>query len=98
MDINAAAKRMAKDLKQRKMDKLKILKQYSKDSGTIVRSTSDLSPLEEWLIMKLESRVPGEEEIIKQLKGLLNLQTFHKRPIQTLDIEEIISNYEKQKT
>ena len=29
------------------------LKQYQKETGTIMRSTSDLSPLEIWLIQKL---------------------------------------------
>lgn len=32
---------------------VKILQQYAKESGTTARSTSDLSPLEEWLIIKL---------------------------------------------
>ena len=32
-----------------------ILKQYSKESGTIIRSTSDLSPLEVWLIQQLKN-------------------------------------------
>ena len=29
---------------------VKILKKYAKEKGTMVRGTSDLSPLEEWLI------------------------------------------------
>lgn len=32
---------------------VEILRQYAKENGTIVRSTSDLSPLEEWLLIKL---------------------------------------------
>lgn len=28
------------------------LKEYSKETGSLVRSTSDLSPLEEWLFIK----------------------------------------------
>jgi hypothetical protein len=32
---------------------IEILKEYATESGTIVRSTSDLSPLEMWLIRKL---------------------------------------------
>jgi len=42
-----------------------MLKQYAKENCVITRSTSDLSPLEEWLIVKLyeEARVG---EISKQ--------------------------------
>ena len=32
---------------------VKILKQYAKEKGNMVRGTSDISPLEEWLIIKL---------------------------------------------
>jgi len=32
---------------------VKLLKQYAKESGNTVRSTTDLGPLEEWLIIKL---------------------------------------------
>lgn len=32
---------------------IEILRQYAKESGTNVRSTSDLSPLEEWLLNTL---------------------------------------------
>ena len=32
---------------------VKILKQYADEKHTTVRGTSDLSPLEEWLIIKL---------------------------------------------
>ena len=32
---------------------VKILKLYAIENNTIVRSTSDLSPLEEWLLSKL---------------------------------------------
>jgi len=35
------------------MKATEIIKQYAKEEGTIVRSTSDLSPFEEWLIVKL---------------------------------------------
>lgn len=30
-----------------------LLREYAKEKGTIVRSTSDLSPLEEWLVIKI---------------------------------------------
>jgi len=36
---------------------IKILKQYAKENGVIARSTSDLSPLELWLIGKLIKEV-----------------------------------------
>jgi hypothetical protein len=32
---------------------VEILRQHAQEQGTIVRSTSDLSPLEEWLILKV---------------------------------------------
>jgi hypothetical protein len=32
---------------------VELLKEYAVEQGTIVRSTSDLSPLEEWLLVKL---------------------------------------------
>lgn len=30
-----------------------ILKEYANEKGVIVRSTSDISPLEEWLLIKV---------------------------------------------
>ena len=35
------------------MEAVDILKQYAKEKSVIVRSTSDLSPLEEWLLIQL---------------------------------------------
>ena len=32
---------------------VKILHEYAKEQGIVPRSTSDLSPLEEWLILRL---------------------------------------------
>ena len=32
---------------------IKLLRQYAKENGATVRSTSDLSPLEEWLFYKI---------------------------------------------
>ena len=32
---------------------IKILRQYADETGSLVRSTSDLSPLEEWLLIQL---------------------------------------------
>ena len=32
---------------------VKILKQYAHENGTMVRGTTDLSPLEMWLILRL---------------------------------------------
>lgn len=34
---------------------VRILKQYAKECGTLPRSTSDLSPMEEWLILQLHA-------------------------------------------
>ena len=34
---------------------MELLQEYAKEQGTIVRSTSDLSPLEEWLLVKLSN-------------------------------------------
>jgi hypothetical protein len=35
---------------------IEILKKYAEESGTTVRGTSDLSPLELWLLMKLTEK------------------------------------------
>ena len=35
---------------------IKILREYAEDTGTIMRSTSDLGPLEIWLLMKVYKR------------------------------------------
>lgn len=35
---------------------VKILKQYADENHTTVRGTSDLSPLEEWLIIQLHNK------------------------------------------
>lgn len=32
---------------------LKILREYAKENQTMIRSTSDISKLEEWLILKI---------------------------------------------
>jgi len=37
------------------MTEIEIIKQYAAESGTIVRSTSDLSPFEEWLLVKFSN-------------------------------------------
>ena len=31
----------------------RVLKQYAEEKGVLIRSTSDLSPLEEWLILRI---------------------------------------------
>ena len=69
-----------------------ILRQYAKQQGTIVRGTSDLSPLEEWLLSRivkstkdsaaeiLEKHLLGgsytDEEINKNLDLLSAMQEF----------------------
>ena len=35
---------------------VKLLKEYADEKHTTVRGTSDLSPLEEWLIIKLYNK------------------------------------------
>lgn len=35
---------------------VEILRQYAEENKTTVRSTSDLSPLEEWLLLKLKTQ------------------------------------------
>lgn len=35
---------------------VKMLKEYAKQNGIIVRSTSDLSPLEQWLLIQLYNK------------------------------------------
>ena len=52
---------------------IEILKQYAKESGTTVRSTSDLSPMEEWLIAQLKAEQPTKDETeIESLLGKLD--------------------------
>ena len=43
-----------------------ILKQYAKESGVLLRSTSDLSPLEQWLTLQLINKQISDEEIEKE--------------------------------
>ncbi|MBC8147241.1 MAG: hypothetical protein H8E98_04580 [Bacteroidetes bacterium] len=50
---------------------VEILKQYAKENGVPLRSTSDLSPLEQWLTLKLIScneRNEGLKTIIEENK------------------------------
>lgn len=34
-----------------------LLKEYARQQGTTVRGTSDLSPLEEWLLLKIAQKL-----------------------------------------
>lgn len=40
---------------------MNILKKYAEENGNIVRSTSDISPLEEWLIVELHRKEEAKE-------------------------------------
>jgi len=42
-------------MKIKAQEAVEILKQYAEESGVLLRSTSDLSPLEQWLTLKLIS-------------------------------------------
>lgn len=53
-----------------------ILKHYAKEQGVIVRSTSDLSPLEIYLL----------EELYKKSKGEQNTKESHKALLSELEI------------
>ena len=46
---------------------IELLKRYSKQTGNLLRGTSDLSPLEEWLIIQLH-----EEKTLPKLSGVVN--------------------------
>jgi len=49
---------------------VEILKQYAGECGTLPRSTSDLSPLEQWLIIKLLKTTKASSVIGKSLEDL----------------------------
>ena len=53
------------------MDKIesiiRLLRRYAEETGTIVRSTSDISPLEEWLLMRLSEEPKTEDPTTKAL-------------------------------
>ena len=40
---------------------VELLKQYAMENQTLIRSTSDLSPLEQWLLLKLSKRINKEQ-------------------------------------
>jgi hypothetical protein len=46
---------------------VEILKRYAEQTGNLLRGTSDLSPLEEWLIIQL-----FEEKTLPKLSGIKN--------------------------
>ena len=45
--------KMSKYVRTKAEASIEILKRYAVETGVIVRSTSDLSPLEEWLISEI---------------------------------------------
>jgi len=40
---------------------VELLRQYAMENQTLIRGTSDLSPLEQWLLMKLSKRITKEQ-------------------------------------
>lgn len=40
---------------------VELLRQYAMENQTLIRGTSDLSPLEQWLLMKLSKRMTKEQ-------------------------------------
>jgi hypothetical protein len=53
-----------------------ILKQYAIEGGTMPRGTNDISPLEEWLLLKLFDVVIIGEKEKKQLLKTINYVTI----------------------
>ena len=45
---------------------IKILEQYAKEQQTLMRGTTDLSPLEEWLLIKLIKAHEVSREVAKK--------------------------------
>ena len=68
------------------MKMINLLKRYAEESGTIVRSTSDLSPLEQWLIMRLLRSYS-----LLELADLLASQAYK----GDIEIEEMYSTFQK---
>jgi len=63
-----------------------ILKQYAKEKGTMVRGTTDLSPLEMWLITKLfELKMTKENTMPK----------YRKKPIEVEAVQWKGNNYDE---
>lgn len=40
---------------------VELLQQYAMENQTLIRGTSDLSPLEQWLLLKLSKRITKEQ-------------------------------------
>ncbi|MBC8146954.1 MAG: hypothetical protein H8E98_03080 [Bacteroidetes bacterium] len=77
-----------------------ILKQYAKESGVLLRSTSDLSPLEQWLTLQLINKQISDEEIENQFP-VINLRTderYNDRETNKLRQEGAKWMRDKQKT
>lgn len=47
---------------------VKILKQYAEETGNLPRGTSDISPLEEWLILQMFTRTHRKVSIFGEIK------------------------------
>ena len=76
-----------------------ILRQYAKQQGTIVRGTSDLSPLEEWLLSRIvKSTKDSAAEILEKhlLGGSYTDEEINKNLDQLSAMQEFAESYASQ--
>jgi hypothetical protein len=73
----------------------KILKQYAKENGLLPRSTSDLSGLEEWLIMRLKITDVNLKTEINFINILLSLYKIYSKPGKEELMREFILSFYK---
>lgn len=73
----------------------KILKQYAKENNLLPRSTSDLSGLEEWLILKLKKSDVDLKTEINFIDILLSLYKIYSRPGKEELMREFILHFYK---
>ena len=67
-----------------------ILRQYAKQQGTIVRGTSDLSPLEEWLLSRIvKSTKDSAAEILEKHHHTLQLNRYEMKQEFEMTQEEM---------
>ena len=51
---------------------IRLLKEYAEQNQLPARSTSDLSPLEEWLISKIYNKVKKPAPVTKEINDYVN--------------------------
>lgn len=68
---------------------INVLKQYAEERGEMIRGTTDLSPLEEWLIMKLFKAEFNAKTLQIYAKAINQIDDLFEYRYQKLDKEEI---------